>query len=99
MIMPMPLPRSSLLNYLTLLTLLVCLLLVILDRTDLIPPLRAVTTTLYQWTMLLGAFALLLGVVNVGLVHVRRIQSGVAGWPHSLALVATLVAVFVAGLL
>ncbi len=95
----MPLPRFSLINYLVLLALLSCLVLVIVDRTGLIPPLRALTTLLYSWTILLSAFALLLGVVNVLLVHVRRIQSGQVGWPYSLALVATLVAVFVAGLL
>lgn len=95
----MPLPRFSLINYLVLLILISCLVLVILDRTGLMPPLRSLTTLLYTWTILLGAFALLLGVVNVLLVHVQRIQSGQSGWPYSLALVATLVAVFVAGLL
>ncbi len=95
----MPLPRFSLINYFVLLVLLSCLVLVIVDRTGLLPPLRSLTTLLYTWTILISAFALLLGVVNVLLVHVRRIQNGQAGWPYSLALVATLVAVFVAGLL
>lgn len=95
----MPSLRVSRINYLLLLIVPACLLLVVADRIGVMPLLRLVTTTLYRWAILLGAFALLLGVVNVLLVHIRRIQSGLAGWPHSLALVAALVAVFVAGLL
>ncbi|CAN5784152.1 hypothetical protein BH10CHL1_BH10CHL1_22800 [soil metagenome] len=95
----MPLRRFSPINYFVLLGLLSCLVLIIVDRTDLFPPLRSLTTLLYGWTIILSGFALLLGVINVLLVHVRRIQSGQAGWPYSLALVAALVAVFVAGLL
>lgn len=92
-------PRFAWTNYFVLLTLVACLLLVVLDRTGIFPFLRVVTTTLYSWVLLIGGFALLLGVANVGLVHVRRIQGGQTGWLHSLALVATLFAVFVAGLL
>jgi len=92
-------PRFALTNYFVLLIIIGCLILIIIDRTGLFPFLRLVTTTLYGWVLLLGGFALLLGVVNVLLVHVQRIQSGQAGWTHSLVLVATLCAVFVAGLL
>ena len=95
----MSLPRFAVTNYFVLLTITVCLILVVIDRTGIFPFLRLVTTTLYGWVLLLGGFALLLGVANVLLVHVQRIQSGQVGWTHSLALVATLCAVFVAGLL
>lgn len=70
-----------------------------LDRAGIAPILRAITTTLYLWTLLLAGFALLLGVVNVLWVHLRRLQDGQPEWPQSLALVASCLAVFVAGIL
>ncbi len=95
----MSLPRFTFTTYLVPLIALACLILIVLDRTGIAPELHVVTTLLYTWTILLGAFALLLGVANVLLVHVRRIQSGQTGWTYSLALVAMLFAVFVAGLI
>ena len=95
----MSLPRFTFTTYLAPLIALACLILIVLDRAGIAPGLHAVTTLLYTWTILLGGFALLLGVVNVLLVHVRRIQTGQTGWTYSLALVATLFAVFIAGLI
>jgi hypothetical protein len=54
--------------------------------------------TIYEWGMLLSAFALLLGAINVTWVHVRRVMAGSEGWLQSLLLVVTLVVVFVTGL-
>lgn len=73
--------------------------LVAVDRTGLIPPLRTVTNTLYYWVLLLGAAVLLLGVFNVLWIHLKRIQRGDRGWTHSLALVAAALTVIVAGLI
>jgi hypothetical protein len=69
-----------------------------LDRMGM-APLRGLATELYSWALILGAFALLLGALNVGWVHLRRIQNGQAGWGQSLALVVTMLVVFVSGLL
>lgn len=59
-----------------------------------LPP---VTTQIYTWVLILGAFSLLLGVAHVAWVHFRRIQRGRAEWPMSLALVAGLLTVFLLG--
>lgn len=71
--------------------------LVLMDRFQLLPALRPVTTLLYGWALLLAAFALLLGIGNVVWVHVRRVQQGAAEWPLSLLLVGSLLLVFLAG--
>lgn len=73
--------------------------LIALDRSGLAPSLRIVTNQFYLWLILLGAVALLVGVVNVIWVHLRRIQSGATGWIHSLALVASAGIVLAAGLI
>jgi hypothetical protein len=75
-----------------------CFVLVFADRTGLLPALAPITAALYAWAVVLGAFALLLGAGSVLWLHMRRIQSGQAGWWQSLALVGALVAVFVAGI-
>lgn len=85
-------------NRLTLAVLLACFALVVADRTGLFPLLRPITTALYSWTIILAAFALLAGLLNVLLVHGRRIQAGQRGWGDSLALIVALAAVLVAGL-
>lgn len=95
----MSLPRFRLTNVWVLLLVIGCLLLVVLDRSGDFPLLRLATTTLLSWVLLFAGFALLLGVINVVLVHVRRIQRGEKDWTHSLVLVATLFAVLVAGLI
>jgi len=95
----MPSSRFRFVNFGVLLLGAGCLLLVSLDRLDYFPILRLVTSTLLNWVLLLGGFALLLGVLNVALVHLRRIQTGQAGWTYSLVLVATLFAVLAAGLI
>ena len=59
--------------------------------------LPAITTQIYTWVLILGAFSLLLGVAHVAWVHGRRIQRGQAEWPMSLALVAGLFTVFLLG--
>ncbi len=70
-----------------------------LERSGLVPGIEAVTNILYQWAILLGGFGLLLGVANVALVHIRRIQGGDAEWPYSLLLLLALLAVLISGLL
>ena len=73
--------------------------LLFVDRSG--PPglLRPVTTTVYEWLALVGASVLLLGVLNVAVVHLRRIQQGQLEWLSSVALLAALVTTLVVGLL
>lgn len=75
-----------------------CFVLVFADRTGLAPALAPVVAALYEWAVVLGAFALLLGVVGAAWMHVRRIQRGEPGWWQSLALLGVLVAVLAAGI-
>jgi hypothetical protein len=63
------------------------------------PLIRALATTLYEWGLLLSAFALVLGLLNVAWVHLRQVLIGGPGWPHSLALLVSLLLVLVTGLL
>lgn len=75
-----------------------CVGLVALERSGFVPALTPLTTHLFEWGILLAAFALLLGAVNVVIVHTRRIQAGQPGWTLSLVLVIALVTVLFAGM-
>lgn len=86
-------------NFFVLLILVGGLLLLGVDRFVDIPPLRAAAVLVYEWGLLLSAFALLLGTINVAWVHVRRVVEGNPGWWQSLLLVVALAAVLVSGLL
>src|SRR5690348_16972475 len=52
---------------------------------------------LSDWVTLLVAFALLLGLGNVARVHLGRIVGRHPGWPYSLALIISALAVIVVG--
>lgn len=77
----------------------ICFIVIGLERSELIPALHGWVTVLYEWFVLLSAFGLLLGVINVFYAHLARIALGQAEWGYSLALVATGLATLVAGLL
>lgn len=77
---------------------LLCFIVVTLDRTKLIPSIQPLATTLYQWFILLSAFGIVLGVFNVFTLHLRRIMYGQEEWGLSLLLVTTGLATLVAGL-
>ena len=81
--------------------LLTCAALVLLAvaRTGLVSGLPQVMATLFQWVMLLGGVALIMGVVNVAVLHLRRIQAGQRDWGLSLVLLAVMMAVLVGGVL
>ncbi len=95
----MPSQRLAPFRYLLLFTAVFCFVVIVLDRVGTFPWLRLATTNLYAWTILLAAFALLLGVFQVAVVHMHRIYSGHREWIGSLVLLAMLCAVLVAGLL
>ena len=94
----MPTNRTLRTNFLFLLILTGIVLLLGIDRFVEITPMRAAATVLYEWTMLLSAFALLLGIANVTWVHVRRVIAGDTGWQQSLLLVIALLVVLAAGM-
>ncbi len=54
---------------------------------------------LVEWAATLGAVALLVGVLNLALVHVRKISTFSRGWVYSIFLVLALALVFGLGLL
>lgn len=54
------------------------------------PTLLAVRLVLTDWAVILGALAVLIGVINLLLVHARRIQSGDQGWVYSLVTILAL---------
>lgn len=83
-------------NLLVILVILAALALLLLDRMG-VAPVRTLLGTGYQWLILLGGAALLIGTGNVVAMHLWRIQTGQRDWVLSLVLVAVLLAVFVAG--
>jgi hypothetical protein len=95
----MPANRFSPAGLIVLLVMAACAVLIVLDRANLAPQLRPLTTALFGWMVFLVAFALLLGVANVAFVHLRRVYTGGQDWLASSALLLTLVAVFLAGML
>jgi hypothetical protein len=85
-------------NFFVLLIVVGGILLLGVDRFVEIPPLRTAALIIYEWGVLLSAFALLLGAINVAWVHVRRVVAGNTGWQQSLLLVVALAVVLGSGL-
>jgi hypothetical protein len=96
---PTPPHRRSTANLLLTLLVVAAVVLLVVDRTGIAPGLGVALATGYQWLMLLGGVALLIGVANVLALHVWRIGGGQRDWVLSLVLVAVLLAVFVAGVI
>src|SRR5215203_971356 len=94
----MPVARVLRPNIFVILILAAVLLILGIDRFVEIAPLRPLATKVYEWGILLSAFALLLGAFNVAWVHVRRVVAGAQGWPQSLLLVVAMVVVLATGL-
>ena len=55
-------------------------------------------STLAQWVVVLAAFALLVGLSNLLRVHIGRVIKGGEGWPYSVILVGSALAVLGFGL-
>jgi hypothetical protein len=62
------------------------------------PHINALGRFFVESVVIVVAFALLLGLLNVVVVHVRRILKRDEGWYYSIALVATALIVIVAGI-
>ncbi len=90
--------RMPLRTALALAVMALCFVLLVAERTGSLPVLHPFATLAYEWAVVVGGFAILLGVGSVGWLHVRRIQSGQPGWWQSLGLLAVMVTLFVAGM-
>ncbi len=90
--------RSGWLNRTVLFIVLASASLIIAPRfgLTLLPP--VVSTTLYGWALLLGAFALLLGIANTVRFHLVRVQRGQREWLLSLLLLIVFALVLGAGI-
>jgi hypothetical protein len=62
------------------------------------PRINALGRFFVESTVIVAGFALLLGIINVLVVHIRRIIQRQDGWPYSIALVSMAVIVLVAGI-
>jgi len=60
--------------------------------------LNALGVTLINWVVIIAAFALILGFLNVLTFHLRKIIQGQGGWPYSIALLAVAGSVLFGGL-
>lgn len=63
------------------------------------PLLDNVGAILADWAVILAAFALILGILNVLTVHMNRTIRREKGWPYGLVLVAVLLVVLILGLM
>lgn len=89
--------RSNWQNRIGLLVAAACALLVISVRFGLAFAPPAAAATLYGWALLLGGFALLLGIANAIWHHFVRVQRGQREWGFSLLLLIVFALVFGAG--
>jgi hypothetical protein len=53
---------------------------------------------LVRWAVTIAAFAVILGFLNVVAVHIAKLTSRASGWPYSLALIISAIAVLAIGL-
>jgi hypothetical protein len=60
--------------------------------------LNALGVTLINWVVIIAAFALILGFLNVLAFHLRKITQRQEGWPYSIALLAVVGTVLFGGL-
>jgi len=74
-------------------------LLVLLHFFIAIPGLDTLFNGFVEWASIIAGFAILLGLVNVGRSHTRRIVQRQAGWGYSVVLVLSAVVVLVLGLM
>jgi hypothetical protein len=63
-----------------------------------IPLLDALGLYFIDMAVIIAAFALFLGLVNIFRVHIRKVREGQTAWPYSLVLIITLLLVLVVGL-
>lgn len=90
--------RSNWLNRIILLIVLVNAVAVISARLGLPFAPAAAATTLYGWALLLGGFAIILGIANAVRFHLVKVQRGQKEWYFSLLLLVVFALVLGAGI-
>lgn len=90
--------RSGWLNRIVLMIILLTAGVIVSSRLGprLVPPTAA--TTLFSWAMLLGGFAVILGIANAVRFHLARVQRGQREWLFSLLLLIVFALVVGAGI-
>jgi hypothetical protein len=91
--------NTAWINRLSLLVIFMSAGLILFSRFSPTPWIEPVANILYTWVLLLGAFALVLGVAGVVWAHLGRIQRGEREWAFSLILLIGLLGVFIVGIL
>ena len=61
--------------------------------------LNALGQTFVSWAVILAAFALILGIINLMAAHYRRVRTRANGWPYSFVLILAMWIVIVLGVL
>lgn len=72
-------------------------LLVLMDLLTDLPLFNFVGARLVSYGLIIAAFALVLGVLNVLLVHIRKVREQEEGWLYSVVLIGTTIALLVVG--
>ncbi len=80
-----------------LLIIIACFALIVLARVGAGPAFQEIQRWLFSAVMIFGAVGLMLGILNVLVVHLRRVQRGAKEWAYSLVLVICLCATLAAG--
>lgn len=63
-----------------------------------VPIAKSTKTSLDQWFLIATAFAVLLGVVNLTIIHLNNISGGKSGWVYSLILLLSMWGIIFYGL-
>jgi hypothetical protein len=53
---------------------------------------------LFRWAIIIAAFAIFFGFLNIVTIHTGKLARRAAGWPYSLALIVSAIAVLAVGL-
>ncbi|MFB3909145.1 MAG: hypothetical protein ACE15D_12160 [Candidatus Eisenbacteria bacterium] len=64
-----------------------------------LPFVQTISARLQEWIIVIAAAAVVLGVANVGRIHLRKLQRKEGGWPYSIPLLAGVVAMAAIGLI
>lgn len=72
-------------------------LIVLVDFTARVPPFDALSRTVVEWAALLGALALLVGLLSVAGGHLSRVLRRSPDWGYSLLLLAAMLLVIIGG--
>jgi hypothetical protein len=76
-----------------------CGLIVLLDFFLDVPTINTVGQTFVDWVVILAAFALIVGVLNLMRVHMQKVRRRAGGWGYSIVLILAMWIVLALGIL